>query len=65
EKHGAATGGMNAAFRQTMELSSRRDKRIRLKYRRNPAKLAAWEIASHLDRAPKGKGGTTPKPPTV
>lgn len=65
ERHGEATGGMNAAFRQAMELSSRRDKRIRLKYRQNPAKLAAWEIASHLDRAPKGKGGTTPQPPTV
>lgn len=48
-----ATGGMNDSFRQAMALSNRRDKRVRMKYRSNPAMLAAWTVASHLDRAPK------------
>lgn len=55
EKHAEASGGMHEAFRKAMELSSRRDKRIRMKYRKNPAKLAAWTVASHLDRAPKSE----------
>ncbi len=36
-----------------MDYMRSRDKRVRMKFRSNPAKLAAWEIASHLDRAPK------------
>lgn len=63
ESHAEATGGMNECFRKAMELSSRRDKRVRMKYRDNPAKLAAWTVASHLDRPPKpakkNDGGTT------
>ncbi len=61
---GEATGGMSDSFRKMMDYMRRRDKSVRMKYRKNPAKIAAWEIASHLDRAPKGKGGTTPQPPT-
>lgn len=57
ERHAAATGGLNASFRKAMALSKRRDKRIRMKYRDNAAKLAAWTVASHLDRAPKKNGG--------
>lgn len=53
EKHAEASGGMQDSFRKTMALSSRRDKRIRMKYRNNAAKLAAWTVASHLDRTPK------------
>ncbi len=60
---GEATGGMSDSFRKIMEYMRRRDKSVRMKYRKNPAKIAAWEIASHLDRAPKGegKGNTTPE----
>jgi len=53
EQHAGATGGMSDSFRKMMEYSKRRDKAVRLKYRNNPAKLAAWTVASHLDRAPK------------
>jgi hypothetical protein len=53
EKHAEATGGMNDAMRKMMEYSRRRDKAVRLKYRTNPSKTAAWNTASHLDRAPK------------
>lgn len=60
EKHAEATGGMTESFRKAMELSSRRDKRVRMKYRGNAGKLAAWSVASHLDRAPKKKKETEP-----
>lgn len=53
ERHAEASGGMADSFRKAMNLSSRRDKRVRMKYRHNPAKLAAWTTASHLDRAAK------------
>jgi hypothetical protein len=55
EHHAEATGGMNDSFRKLMQYSRRRDKSVRMKYRNNPAKLAAWTVASHLDRAPKRK----------
>ncbi len=58
EKHAEGTGGMDDSMRKMMHYSRRRDKSVRMKYRQNPAKLAAWTVASHLDRAPK------PKPPT-
>lgn len=60
EKHAEATGGMLESFRKAMTLSSRRDKRVRMKYRDNAAKLAAWTVASHLDRAPKRDQKTEP-----
>ena len=60
EKHAEATGGMIESFRKAMMLSSRRDKRVRMKYRDNAAKLAAWTVASHLDRAPQREKKTEP-----
>jgi len=67
ERHAEATGGLNDSFKKAMELSSRRDKRVKMKYRNNAAKLAAWKVASHLERAPirnSDKGNTT-NPPTT
>lgn len=63
EEHAEATGGMTASFRKIMELSRRRSKSVLLKYRDNPAKLAAWTVASHLDRAPKKNEPKTPPTP--
>lgn len=60
EKHAEATGGMNDSMQKMMNYSRSRDKFVRLKYRNNPAKLAAWTVASHLDRAPKRKPDTAP-----
>jgi len=57
EKHAEATGGMTDSFRKMMDYSTRRGKNVLMKYRNNPAKLAAWLVASHLDRAPKKSGG--------
>lgn len=62
EKHAEATGGMNDAIRRMMDYSRSRDKSVRMKYRSNPAKLAAWNTASHLDRAPKRQKDNTPSP---
>jgi hypothetical protein len=59
ERHSEATGGLIESFHTAMELSSRRDKRVKMKYRDNAAKLAAWKVASHLDRAPKRRQETT------
>lgn len=60
--HAGASGGMTASFRKAMELSAKRGKRVKMKYRNNPEKLAAWAVASHLDRAPKRS--TPPAPAT-
>lgn len=64
EKHAEASGGMTESFRKIMEYSRSRDKSVRLKYRDNAAKLAAWTVASHLERAPKKKDDS-PTPPTT
>ena len=53
EHHAEATGGMTDSFRKIMDYSRRRDKSVKLKYRNNAAKLAAWTVASHLNRAPR------------
>ncbi|CAN5472993.1 hypothetical protein BH10ACI1_BH10ACI1_05170 [soil metagenome] len=70
ERHAEATGGMTASFHNLMDLSRRRDKVVRMKYRNNAAKLAAWTVASHLDRAPnrapkvnKNEGGNNNENP--
>lgn len=55
ENHAEATGGLSASFRLLMDYSRKRGKNVLMKYRDNSAKLAAWTVASHLDRAPKSK----------
>ena len=60
EEHAEATGTLDARFRDTMNLSRKRDAIVRIKYRDNPGKLAAWTVASHLERAPKKKKETEP-----
>ena len=68
EQRAAATGGLIDAARRGMNNSRKLDAIVRIKYTNNPQKLAAWTVASHLDRAPKPKpnnnnGGTTPPTP--
>ena len=60
EGHGDAVGSIADLFRQTMELSRQRSALVRIKYMANPGKLAAWAIASHLDKAPKKQAAVTP-----
>jgi hypothetical protein len=63
-KHAGATGGMTESFRKIMDYSRRRDKSVKLKYRDNAAKLSAWTVASHLERAPQRKKDDAPPPTT-
>ena len=46
----AATGGLVDATQRGMNISRRLDAIVRIKYAANPAKLAAWTVASHLER---------------
>lgn len=59
EQRAGATGGLTNAARRGMANSRRMDAIVRIKYADNPQKLAAWTVASHLERAPK-----KPTPPT-
>ena len=60
EKRGEATGGLTDSAKRGMENSRRLDRVVKNKYADNPRKLAAWTIASHLEKPPKRE----PKPPT-
>ena len=53
EEHADAVGTLDALFRELMALSAKRSALVKLKYRDNPGKLAAWTVASHLARAPQ------------
>lgn len=53
ENRAASTAGLLDAARRGMENSRRADAIVRIKYAANPQKLAAWTVASHLERAPK------------
>ena len=46
----AATGGLVDATMRGMNISRRLDAIVRIKYAANPSKLAAWTVASHLER---------------
>lgn len=48
----AATGGLFDAARRGLFLSRKLNSIVRIKYADNPAKLSAWTVASHLERAP-------------
>lgn len=60
EEHGEAVGALNALIREMMELSRQRSALVKLKYKNNPGKLAAWAIASHLEQPPQKSLITSP-----
>ncbi len=67
----AANAAIEDALRRGEEALERLDTAVRNKYRGEPAKLAAWESASRLERAPRTKrpaataaAVTTPVSPT-
>lgn len=64
EEHAGAVGALADLFRRTMALSRQRSAIVKLKYRDNPRALAAWTVASHLERAPKSDAGDAPVTPT-
>lgn len=66
-EHAGAGGDLDAVFRDMMALSRKRSAIVKIKYKDNPGKLAAWTVASHLERPPKRNtggtgGGSTPTP---
>lgn len=62
EEHAEAVGALDALFREMMALSRKRSAIVKLKYRDDAGKLAAWTLASHLERAPKKKDEPEPAP---
>lgn len=56
-QRGASVSDKNAAYEQGLEDVDVLNDFIRNFYRNQPAKLAAWRIASHIERSPKKKGG--------
>ena len=62
-QHAEAVGALDELFRSTMDLSRQRSAIVKLKYRDNPGKRAAWLVASHLEKAPQ-HAPTPPTPPT-
>lgn len=53
EQQAGATAGLMDAARRGTDNSRRLDAIVRIKYNADPQKLAAWTVASHLERAPK------------
>jgi hypothetical protein len=62
EQRAAATGGLFDAARRGMNLSRKLNAIVRIRYADNPAKLASWTVASHLERAPKRTAAPNPTP---
>jgi hypothetical protein len=54
EKAGA-TGGLKDAAKRGMTNSTKLNGIVRVKYQNNPQQLAAWTVASHLEKPPKKK----------
>lgn len=60
---GQATGSLKDSMRIQTRLSEQIDSIVRNKYEWNPGLMAAWEIASHLERAPRrARKETTAEP---
>jgi hypothetical protein len=59
------TAATEETLRQMDEVVERLDTVVRNKYRDDPAKLAAWQSACRLERAPRSKAedGDAPPPP--
>jgi hypothetical protein len=60
ESHSAATGALADAFKRGMALTGKLESIVKIKYRDNAGKLAAFVVASHLERAPQKKKVPTP-----
>lgn len=58
----AATGGLKDAAKRLMEISRKLNSIVRIRYADNAKQLAAWTVASHLEKAPKSKKTKTETP---
>jgi hypothetical protein len=65
EKHVTATAAIDDAMERGLNTVRELDPIMRNTFMNDPAKLAAWLSASHVERAPKrAKPPTQPSPPT-
>ncbi|MBV9211817.1 MAG: hypothetical protein JOZ52_14345 [Acidobacteria bacterium] len=60
----SALSAIDAALDRAEDEIERLDTIIRNKFANDPAKLAAWEVAKRLERAPRGKSAVS-KPPAA
>ena len=63
ETRAGATGGLTDAARRGMDVSRRLNSIVRIKYASDAKELAAWPVASHLEKAPKKKSAADPPTP--
>ncbi|MCA1558239.1 MAG: hypothetical protein LC731_06845 [Acidobacteria bacterium] len=61
-KRVSATAALRDALERGMQIKRELDPIVRNKYRNNPAKLAAWESASRVERAPRKKAKKSAPP---
>lgn len=61
ERRSGATGGLFDLARQGMQNSRKMDAFVRLKFKGNVQKLAAWKTAHHLDKAPQRQKDEEPE----
>lgn len=65
EKHVAASAAIDTGIEQGMVVVRKLDSIVRNKFHNDPATLAAWASARHVERVPrKPKDTTTPPPPS-
>ncbi len=63
EKHVAASAAIDAEIERGMTAARKLDSIVRNKFHNDPATLAAWASARHIERVPhKPKKATTPAP---
>jgi hypothetical protein len=60
-----ATASIKQLLDRGMTLKHELDPIVRNKYRNDPAKLAVWESASHVERTPRRKKSPPPPAPTT
>lgn len=60
-----ANTDLEETLREMDDVVERLDTHVRNKYRDDPAKLAAWESASHIERAPHSKPKENNNAPTT
>lgn len=65
EKHVAASAAIDKGIERGMTAARKLDSIVRNKFHNDPATLAAWASARHIERVPhKPKKPTTPPPPS-
>ena len=59
----SSTGALTEAFQRATNLSHKLNSIVKIKYTDNPGKLAAYIVASHLERQARPNKAETPNKP--